>query len=252
MKSLALVILFAGALLACSKKTSPFNNTAAFASELQTQANDEIRISTELGAAFNDVDSVIANATSVCGGAVTVDSVDTPRRITVVYSGNTCDALRSRTGSITISYTPGTSWTTAGDSVTVTLTSLVITRLADSKTLTFNGAFIYKNISGGSLSGLSSGGTSPVVHTLAGYNVTVTYDNTTATNWQFSRQRSYTYNSGLVISTLGIDSAGGIGSVADWGANRFGNSIITAFTSPLLVNQGCSWRVTGGQATMTN
>ncbi|GGA85896.1 hypothetical protein [Puia dinghuensis] len=252
MNRLALVILLAGVLLACSKNPTVSGNATAFNSNLQTQANDQVRISTELDAAFNDVDSAIGKASAVCGGTITVDSVDTPRAITITYSGNTCNALRNRTGTIKIASTPGTSWTTAGDTATVTFTTVVITRLADSKTLTINGGFKYINISGGSLAGLSTSGATPVVHTISGVNINITYDNGTVTTWQFARKRTYTYNSGIVISTLGMDSVGGMASVADWGGNRFGNSVIVAPTSPLLINQSCNWQMTGGQETLNN
>lgn len=253
MKRLALVILLAGVLLACSKNSTPrSNNTATFTSELQIQANDQVRISTEIDAAFNDVDSVIANAKPVCGAGLVVDSVDTPRHIIIAYGGHTCNGLRNRTGSITIYSAPGSSWNTAGDSVTVTFTSLAITRLADGKTLTLNGGYTYKNTSGGSLAGLNTGGVSPVIHTITGFNISITYDDGTLTNWQIARRRTYTYNSGLVISTLGLDSVGGIAGVSEWGANRFGNSIITAPTAPLLITQSCNWQMTGGQATINN
>lgn len=253
MKRLALVILFAGVLLACSKSSTPASsNTAAFTSELQVQASDQVRISSEIDAAFNDVDSVIANRVAVCGSTIAIDSVDTPRHITINYGGNTCNGLRSRSGSITIYSAPGSSWNTAGDSVAVIFTNLAITRLADSKTLTLTGGFTYKNNSGGSLAGLNSGGSGPVIHMIKGVNISITYDNGTLTNWQISRQRKYTYAKRLVIATLGLDSAGGIKGVSEHGANRFGNSVITAPTVPLLISQDCNWQLTGGQVTMTN
>jgi hypothetical protein len=252
MKRLALVILFAGMLIACSKKTPSFDNSKNFSASLQTQANDEIRLSAELDAAFNDVDSALGNGDSVCGGSIAIDSVDTPRSITINYSGNTCNALRNRTGAIAITYTPGTSWNSPGDSVIVNFRTLVITRLADSKTLTLAGTFAYVNSSGGSLSGLHSGGTSPVIHTLAGSGINITYDDGTLSYWRFNRRRTYTYSSGLLIATIGLDSAGSIGGVADWGGNRFGNSVVTAPTTPLQLSQACGWETTAGQATMTN
>ena len=252
MKRLALVILFAGVLLACSKSSTVSGNAAAFTSNLQIQANDYLRLSTELDAAFNDIDSALGKAPAVCGGAITVDSVDTPRVITITYSGNTCNALRNRTGTIRIASKPGTSWNTAGDTATVTFATVVVTRLADSKTLTINGGFTYINISGGALAGLSTSGATPVVHTISGLNINIRYDDGTTTTWQFARRRTYTYKSGIVVSTLGMDSVGGFAGVADWGGNRFGNSVIAAPSSPLLISQACNSQMTGGQETLNN
>ncbi|HEY4112120.1 hypothetical protein [Puia sp.] len=254
MKSLALVILMAGLLLACSNKTAPFNNTPNFIASLQIQANDGIRVSTELDAAFNDVDSILADAKSVCGSTLSlfVDSVDSILASTITYNGNTCNALYSRAGTISILSRQGSSWTTPGDSVTVNFANYLVTRLADTKRFRLNGTFIYRNVSGGTLAGLTTGGTSPVVHTIAGVNVNITYDDSTLSRWQFGRQRSYTNSSGLVISTIGLDSAGTIGQVADWGGNRFGNSVVLVPVTPLTISQSCGWQLTGGQATMTN
>lgn len=250
MKHLAPVLLFAAALVSCSNKTNPRGNTAIFTTELKVQSNDVVRISNELDAAFNDVDSILENKANVCGGSFTINTADTPNTMTLTYSGNTCDALRSRSGSIVISYVPGTDFATAGDSVNVTFNSLVITRRADGKTLGFNGSFAYRNISGSKLSGLASGST--IVHTLWGSGITVTYDDATISTWRFTRQRSYTNNQGILVSTVGTDSANSVGNVADWGANRYGNSVLLVPTTPLVVSQSCGWRLTGGQETLTN
>jgi hypothetical protein len=252
MKRLASVILFAGIWLACSKNKTLAVSNSVLSSELNVQANDAVRVSAELDAAFNDVDSVLASSATVCGGALTVDSVDTPRVITITYNGNTCDAQRSRTGTIAISFTPGSSWNSMADSVTLNFTNYTVTRLADTKTLAFNGSYIYRNLSGGNLAGLSSGAVSSLVHTLVGPAINLTYDDGTLTRWQFTRQRTYTYSNGIIITTTGLDSAGSIGGVTDWGANRFGNSVVVAPNSPLVISQGCGWKTTAGQVTLSN
>lgn len=250
MKRLAPVLFSAAVLFSCSNKTNPLGNTTRFTTELQVQSNDVVRISHELDAAFNDVDSILENKANVCGGTLALNTADTPNTMTLTYSGNTCDALRSRTGSIIISFVPGTDFATAADSVHVNLNNLVVTRLADKKTLGLNGSFAYRNISGGKLTTLGTGGT--VVHTLWGSGITVTYDDGTITNWRFTRRRTYTNNPGIVVATVGTDSAGTVGNVADWGANRRGNSVLLVPTSPLLISQSCGWRLTGGQETLAN
>ncbi|HVU96436.1 MAG TPA: hypothetical protein VHE34_14505 [Puia sp.] len=250
MKRLAPVFLFAVVLFSCSKKTSPLDNTKVFTAELREQADDALRVSNELDAAFNDVDSVLENQANVCGGAFAINTADTPNVIAITYNGNTCDALRSRTGSINITYPPGARWDSVGDSINVLFNNLGVTRLSDGKTLVFYGNFTYRNLSGGKLSNLAAGST--VIHSIAGSGIQINYDGLVTTSWRFTRERTYTNNSGIVVSTVGTDSAGSVGHVADWGANRWGNSILLVPTTPLQLSQSCGWKLTGGQATLSN
>jgi hypothetical protein len=250
MKRLAPVILFAAVLFSCSKKTNPLSNTATFTAELREQTDDALRVSTELDAAFNDVDSVLENHAGVCGGTFAINTADTPNVIAITYNGNTCDALRGRTGSISISYPPGSRWDSVGDSINVFFNNLGITRLADNKTLVFYGNFTYRNLSGGKLANLAAG--SSVIHAITGSGIQINYDDLVTTSWRFTRQRTYTSNQGIVVSTIGTDSAGSVGNVADWGANRWGNSILLVPTTPLQLSQSCGWKMTGGQATLSN
>lgn len=250
MKRLVLAVFSAIVLFSCSKKTAPFDNTASFNAHLQTQSNDAVHVSNELDAIFNDVDSILENHANVCGGTFAINTADTPNAMAITYSGNTCDAQRSRTGAFTIAYTPGTDFSQPGDSIIVNFIDIIITRLADNSRLMFNGAFIYRNLSGGKLANLPAG--SAVIRQIAGSGITVTYDSLYPSSWRFTRQRTYTYNQGIVVSTVGTDSAGSIPNVADWGANRYGNSIVVAPTTPLQISQSCGWRLTGGASTLSN
>jgi hypothetical protein len=249
MKRLA-PVFFAVVLFSCQKKTSPLDNTGIFTAELKTQSSDAVRVSNELDAVFNDVDSILENHANVCGGSFAINTADTPNVMAITYNGNTCDAQRSRTGAFTIAYTPGTDFSKPGDSIIVNFLAIIVTRLADNSRLMFNGIFTYRNLSGGKLANLNAG--SPVIRSITGSGITVTYDSLYPSNWRFTRQRTYTYNQGIVISTLGTDSAGSIGNVADWGANRFGNSVVVAPTTPLQISQSCGWRLTGGASTLSN
>lgn len=257
--SAVLPLLLVFALSACKKNTS-FNSSDAgqFNAALNVQATDEVRISSEIDAVFNDIDNVL-NGQAPCGTQLTVDTVDNPNHITISYGGNSCDATRSRSGSITIYSGPGTHWSTAGDIVTAYFTNYRVTRIDSNKTVRLtnktvrlNGGFNYANASGGSLSGLSTEGATPVVHTIAGVNIGVTFDDGSLATWQIARQRTYTYNGGLVITTTGLDSAGGMANAAEWGGNRYGNSFVATVLSPLVINQACSWQLSGGQIQLTN
>jgi hypothetical protein len=239
---------------ACVKPTVfNTNNTATFTANLQTQANDQVRISTEIDAAFNDIDSVLALPTpaSLCSGNVTVDSADTPRVITLTYNGDRCGLLVYDSGSISISYNPDTNWSGPADTVSITFYNVIIYRQGDTTEIGLSGTAYYTNVSGGNLTGFS-GTSPPVVHTITGINLGIVFDHAWTAIWQIARQRTYTYNNGLSISTIGLDTAGGYSDVSEWGGSRFGNSVITSITSPLVIGQGCNWQLIAGQEQLNN
>lgn len=247
---LALLTLLAGLLVACKKNSSSsFNNTAAFTANVQTQTSDQVRISNTIDAVFNDVDSVLANPVNLCAANVSVDSVaDT---ITIAYNGTSCGLL-SYSGTVRIGYTPGNSWNNALDTVGIRFYNVIINTPPDTNHILFTGYCYYTNVSGGSLSGLNNG-SPPVIHSITGVNLSVVYNYTWQSYWQIARQRSYTNNSGMVIvTTSGMDSVGGFAAVSEWGGSRFGNSVIVSVDSPLVINQGCGWRLTGGQIQLHN
>ena len=246
-----LAALFAGLLFSCSKTGSGFNDSTRFNANVEAQSGDQVRISNTIDAIFNDIDSVLANPVNLCAGNVAIDSVDSPRVITIAYTGGACGFLFYHQGTIRITWLPGTNWNNPLDTVTVTLNNVAINTLPDTSNLVFSGTCFYTNVSGGSLSGLTGGG-APVIHSITGINIGIVYNYYWPSNWQIARQRSYTNNGGLVITTTGMDSVGGYASVAEWGGNRWGNSVITAVDSPLTITQGCGWRLTSGQIQLYN
>src|SRR5580692_9020246 len=181
---------------ACKKSDPDISSSSTSSTELQTQSDDEARVSTESNDAFNDANAAMIGETSVsgasyasaarfgvavdggnggignvlpgllCNATVTVDSTSNPRTITITYNGKTADSLRTRTGSIVISIAQGVHWSEAGAVVTVSFNSLAITRLVDNKTITFNGTHTYTNVSGGSLITLTSSSATPITHTI--------------------------------------------------------------------------------------
>lgn len=246
-----LVSLCVPLLFSCSKKGSGFNDATTFNSNVQTQTDDQIRISNTIDAVFNNIDSVLANPVNLCGANVTVDSVDTPQTITITYTGVACGLLLYHQGTITVQYAPGSSWNNPLDTVLVTMRNVVINTPPDTANFVFTGVVFYTNVSGGSLSGLT-GGAPPILHSITGVNLSVVYNYYWPSVWQIARLRSYTNNGGLAISTSGMDSVGGYAGVSEWGGNRFGNSVIVAVDSPLTINQGCGWRLSSGQVQLYN
>jgi len=266
---------------ACNKSSSSNNSNGTSNADLQTQSDDEARVSTETDASFNDVSAVMTGEASitgssvdrsvrygvavtggnnqdtvkgslVCNATVTYDTIDNPHTITITYNGKTSDSLRSRTGSVVISWTAGTHWTTAGDVVTVQFNNVRIIRLIDNKSITFNGTHTYTNVSGGSLLSLTSNSATPIVHTITSSNMSITFDDGSQRTWNFARQRKFSYNNGLVITESGLHTDGSTTGISEWGTNRFGNSFTAQIAQPLVVTASCSWQVTSGTYVLTN
>jgi hypothetical protein len=266
---------------ACKKSNSDSSDSTTSSTDLQTQSDDEARVSTESNASFDDANTAMISQSSVsgasfasaarfgvavdggngnlggwsntlCNATVTVDSTSNPRTITITYNGKTADSLRSRTGSIVISIAQGVQWSSAGAVVTVNFNSIAITRLLDNKTITFNGTHTYTNVSGGSLSSLISSDASPITHTITSSNMSITFDNGTTRNWNVARQRVFSYNSGIVITQTGTYSTSTLQGISEWGTNRYGNSFTAQIASPLVVAQSCGFQLTSGTHVLTN
>ena len=262
---------------ACNKSNNSSSGTSN--QDLQTQSDDETRVSTETDAAFDDVNTVMISQPTVtgaseapslrygvtvdggnqdtvksyiCDAVVTIDTVDNPRTITITYNGSNCQLTRVRTGSIVISIPQGTRWSTAGAAVTVNFNNLKIVRVADGKAITLNGTHTYTNVSGGSLVSLNANSTTPIVHTITSDNMSITFDNGSKRTWSIARQRSFSYSGGLVITETGMHTSGTTNGISEWGTNRFGNSFQTQISQALVVTQSCSWQLTTGQVVVTN
>ena len=121
----------------------------------------------------------------------------------------------------------------------------LITRTLDNKSITLNGTQTYTNVTGGLLINLPTLGT--ITHTITSSNLSITFDNNQQRVWQVARQRSFTYNNGVVITVTGMHTEGNITGVAEWGTNRFGHSFTTAITSSLIFRQDCNFRLTSGE-----
>jgi hypothetical protein len=266
---------------ACKKSDSDISSSTTSSTDLQTQSDDEARVSTESSAAFDDANAAMIGESSVtgasyasaarfgvavdggngnlgglpgllCNATVTVDSTSNPRTITITYNGKTADSLRSRTGSIVIAIAQGVHWSDAGAVATISFNNLAITRLLDSKTITFNGTHTYTNVSGGSLVSLITNAAPPITHTITSSNMSITFDNGTTRTWSVARQRVFSYSGGIVITQTGTYTDGTLQGVSEWGTNRFGNSFTAQVSSPLVVSQSCGWQLTSGANVLTN
>ena len=277
-KGLLFVAISATILFACKKSSVDSNATTMSNSDLQTQSDDQARVSTESDAAFDDVNTVMNNQASVtgssetptvrygvavqggpdtlknspvCDAIITIDTTSDPRVLTINYNGGGCGFNRKRTGTVTVSIPAGIRWRDKGAQVTVTF-NLTITRVSDGKSIKLTGSHIYTDVTGGNIFALSANTPGPIVHTVTSSNMAITFDNGAQRTWNVARSRSYSYSSGLVVSLTGTHTDGSISGISEWGTNRFGNSFTAAITQPLVVQQSCSWQLTSGQYTLNN
>ena len=278
---LATVVTATGLIVACTKNNSssggaPSTTTATTTADVQTQSDDVTQVSNEMDAATNDVNNSLNASTtfsgstsydggtinkggvvtdggggaldldlSICDATVTTDTANGQREIIITYDGANCWGNRTRTGTIVISIPLGVRWKDAGAVVTVSIQNLKITRLRDHKTITLNGTYTYTNVTGGLLKNLATLGT--ITHTIAADSVTILFADSATRIWSVAKQRVFTYNDGVVITTTGTHSDGTNNDVAIWGTNRFGNSFETLITQPMVIAQSCDFRLTSGQ-----
>jgi hypothetical protein len=183
----------------------------------------------------------------ICDATITYDTADGQRIITIVYDGTNCWGNRTRTGTVTISIPKGQHWKDAGATATITISDLKITRMRDGKTIVLNGTKTITNVSGGLLKDLATLQT--ITHTIQG-SLTVGFDNGTTRSWNVSKQRVFTYNNGIVITTTGTYSDGTDNDIAEWGTNRFNESFKSLISAPKVIRQDCDFRLVSGQNTV--
>lgn len=266
------VITLMSVLYACKKDNN--NNSGQSSTDLQTQSDDQTQVSNETDAIADDVNTMLgikAGVTGssvhpgikegvttldakpvpqdlICDASVTMDTSTATYNITITYNGSNCAGNRTRTGVVVVSWAKGAQWKDVGAVVNVSIQNLKITRVRDSKSITLNGTHTYTNLNGGSLLDLALGKISSVTHTVTSDDMSITFDNGSKRTWHVARQRVYTVvNQNFVITTTGLHTDGGTSGIAEWGANRWGNPFVAQITEGLVIDQGCSWRLTKGE-----
>jgi len=232
------------------------DTTAAENTDLPTHSDDQSRFSAESDAAINDANAAVESfaafegreesvLTLPCDATVLLDSTATLRRITITYNGNNCSGTRIRTGVVVLTMPLGIRWRDAGAVLTTSIQNLKITRVRDNKSITINGTHIVTNVSGGRLRDLASLGT--IVHTITSPGMNVTFDNGAQRSWQVAKRRTFTYNNGIVISTVGTHTDGSTTGISEWGLNRFAIPFVTVINQPMVFRQDCDFRLVSGE-----
>ena len=253
----AVILLMAVSFVSC-KKTDTNPPTTDTTTDLAVHADDESRFSGEVDGIATDANIVMESNASfngrientlgtICNAATVADSTNDIKKITVTYNGLDCSGKRSLNGVIVFSMPKGSHWKDEGAVLTVNIQGLKITRVVDNKSITINGTKTITNVSGGRLSDLATRGT--IIHTIAGTDLSVTFDNGTQRTWQVAKKRVFTYNNGIVITTTGNHKEGAVDGIAEWGINRFGNAFATAISQPMVIRQDCDFRLVSGEVT---
>ena len=237
----------------CKKDSS--STEIDLTSDVTYQTDDQAMFSAEDDAVSDDIngvletDPLLGGKTNIdtCNVTITRDSTLLKRFVILTYSGNNCSGTRTRQGVVKLGMNKNTKWKNAGAEISVEIQNLKITRLRDNKSLVLNGTKILTNVSGHLLRELITGGVSNIVHTVASSNMSATFDNGTSRQWQIAKQRTFTYNTGFVISVTGTATVDGATNVAVWGTNRFGQSFSTRVINPMVIKADCDYRIVSGK-----
>jgi hypothetical protein len=263
------------------KKDTTTNNGTTTESNISTSADDEQQVSTESDIVSNDANTALNGQSDfsgslssqstgntvvndvkgtngnpglinihqlICDATITYDTTNGLRVVTIVYDGTNCWGNRTRNGTVTISMPVGQRWKNAGAVATVTITDLKITRLRDGKSIDVNGLITYTNTSSGLIKDLSTLQT--ITHVIKG-NLAIDFKNGAQKTWNVSKQRVFTYDNGIVLTTTGTYSDGTNIDIAEWGTDRFGNPFSSRITQPKVIRQDCDFRLVSGQNTVS-
>ena len=242
---------------ACQKEKGGNNNNN---DEMSKHSDDQEQVAAEVDAVAGDAD-IALEATAgfagrltgtmgdICNATAVIDTASNPRTITITYNGLSCFGDRTRTGVIVISMPANTRWKNAGATITISFQNLKITRVRDNKSITINGSQTYTNVSGGLLFNLPN--LNSITHTITSPGLSIKFDNNTTRTWQVAKQRVYTYDGGVVVTTTGTHTEGNVTGIAEWGTNRFGGTFFTSILEPLVIKQSCSFRLTSGKVKHT-
>jgi len=278
--ALAICLLSCISIYSCQKSNSASQDSSS--TNLSTTADDQQQVSNESDIISNDANTALngqsdfsgstsstaslsgnteVNSTDavtglsslvnvhqlICDATITYDTSNNQRVITIVYDGTNCWGNRTRSGKVIITLPLGQHWKDAGATVNIVIDELKITRLRDGKSIVINGNKTITNVSGGLLKDLATLGT--ITHTITG-TMSIDFDNGTTRAWNVSKQRVFTYNNGIVITTTGTYSDGTYNDIAEWGLNRLGESFKSLISEPKVIRQDCDFRLVSGQNTV--
>ena len=183
----------------------------------------------------------------ICDATVTYDTANGQRVVTIVYDGTNCWEQNAER----YDHHFHACWSTLEKcrcSGNCDDYRLKITRLRDGKAIVLNGSATITNVSGGLLKDLATLQT--ITHTITG-NLVIDFKNGAQKTWNVSKQRVFSYENGIVITTTGTHSDGTDNNIAEWGTNRLEILFTSEITQPKVIRQDCDFRLVSGQNTVS-
>ena len=228
-----------------------------YTSNFSVQTDDQTFFSAEDDAVSNEVNTVLeVDSTfagrvenTVCHTTITHSSTSTSKILTITYNGLDCSGNRNRTGVVVLTLPKEKRWKEAGAQLSITYNNFSITRVSDTKTIVLNGTKTVTNVTGGELKNLPT--LKAITHNITSSDLSITFSDGTKRSWQIVKQRVFTFNNGVVISTQGMHTDGTTNNIAEWGINRLGETFSTQIVEPVVLRQDCDFRIVSGKIAYT-
>jgi len=248
MKSVVAVAFAAFVITGCKKKDSEITPDTTEEKTVNTNnAADQTNIDQQSTESMDDVNAILDNNSNTrdyqlpCHVIVDSAAIKDKGLIKITYNGLSCDGLRKREGVISIQLPFDaatkkiTTWNTKGAKIIITYLNYKVTRVADNKSVTFNGSVTATNVNGGGIFVLLSG--QAIIHQVRG-GMVITFDDGTTREWMVARKRSYMLSALGVLSVTeaGDSTYNGIPKTAYWGKNRAGDQFSVAVPTEVVTN----------------
>lgn len=246
---------------ACKKKDNTEETPTATTPDSQSGV-DNRDVQGENDAAMNEINEIISGSRAsgksaspvqtngICG--FVVDSVKIAQdTLVLTYNGVTC-LNRTRTGTIRLTWTPGTKWKNAGAVVKAEFINYKVVRASDQKSIQLNGTQYYTKVSGGTWLDLYlNPNTTTIVTTVTGSSLNATFEDNKTAVYNINRRITYTNPSNvLTIKAEGIGNNGTLSDLENYGTTRNGEPFTSQVITPIVWNGTCGGAVIQGNVSI--
>ena len=245
MKSMVAVAFTAFLVTGCKKKeddVTPDTTPTTETEKQQTNANDHANVDQQTNESIDDANKVLSDNSNTrndlpCNVIIDSSALMTQGLIKLTYSGPNCDKSKTRTGEISLQlpYDKNTNkpirWSTAGAYVQLTYKNFKVTRLADGKSLTFNGQITATTVTGGGVFDVLIL-KQTVTHDFRG-GLTITFDDNSIRDWAVARTRSYKPSLTVLVVEDGGDTVINGKKISYWGKNRANEEFSISIDQPI-------------------